>query len=124
MERDWHRYIIKFLENCRRILKPNGKIIGITPNRYSPWYNLIGPLVRKTTKHLSTDRYYTKKELCEMLSDTGFTDCTIKYWGFVPPGDFPGTLSSILHKCENVAEKSFLRVLAGGLAIRAIKAKS
>ena len=115
---------LRFLESCRKILKPGGKLIGITPNRYSPWYNLIGPLVRKSMKHLSTDRYYSKRELCDMLSSTGFTDCTLNYWGFVPPGDFPAILSSILRKCEIVAEKSFLRVLAGGLAIRAIKAKS
>ena len=113
---------LNFLRNCRRVLKRNGKLIGITPNRYSPWYSLVGPLVRKSMKHLSTDRYYSKSELCNMLSSTGFTDCILNYWGFVPPGDFPATLSSILRKCEIVAEKTFLRVLAGGLSIRAIKA--
>jgi len=111
------------LKNCRRILKQDGVLIGFTPNRYSPWYGIIGPLFRASTTHLTSDKHYSAKEIRNMLSHVGYKKQLIKYWGFIPGGDIPDFLFKILKPIEIIAEISPLRFLAGGIAFRAKKGK-
>lgn len=108
-------------KNCFRVLKPGGKFIGITPNKFSPWYYIIGPMLRKKMKHLPTDRLYSAKEISVLLDKAGFSQRHFKYWGFIPASDFSDFVFNIAVKIEPIAEKTPLKYLAGGIAFSATK---
>jgi ubiquinone/menaquinone biosynthesis C-methylase UbiE len=107
--------------SCQRVLKPKGRIVGVCPNGWSLWYSVISPLVRQGVKHLSTDRYYTPREVRRYLRDSAFTDIAFRYWGFVPPGDLPDSLYPLARAAEAVAERTPLNRLAGGMTFRAVR---
>lgn len=108
-------------QNCLRVLKPGGKIIGITPNKFSPWYHIVGPLLRGKMKHLPTDKFYSAGDISALLNKSGFKNKYFEYWGFIPAGDFPDFIFNIVSKIEPVLEKSPLKYLAGGIAFGANK---
>jgi len=109
-------------QNVWRVLKKGGRLVGITPNKYSPWYYLIGPIFRgKSLKHLSTDRNYSQREINQMLEQTHFTKIQIRHWGLLPANDIPNNLFKILAQIETIAEKTWLKHLAGGLSFIAYK---
>jgi ubiquinone/menaquinone biosynthesis C-methylase UbiE len=112
---------IQMFKNCKRVLKPGGIVIGITPNKYSPWYSIIAPLLRGSVKHLPSDRFYSIREINQMLTEESFSKTSFKLWGFIPAGDFPDAFFRVLYTFEKIGEKTILNRLAGGIAFRAYK---
>jgi ubiquinone/menaquinone biosynthesis C-methylase UbiE len=105
--------VSSFLAEIMRVLKKEGVVIGITPNKNSPWYK-IRHFIRQTGKHCTTDKYYSIKELNKLFLSNGFTKVYASYWGAVPAGtnDYVGRFLSTI---EPLLEKTYLRTLLGGL---------
>ena len=105
--------VSSFLMEIKRVLKKDGVVIGVTPNKNSPWYK-IRHFIRQTGKHCTTDKYYSLNELNELFSSIGFHKIYSCYWGAVPAGinDCLGRFFSII---EPLLEHSFMRSLLGGI---------
>jgi ubiquinone/menaquinone biosynthesis C-methylase UbiE len=102
-----------FLTNCKRMLRPRGRIIFVTPNGKSPWYHGLRRPWR-SGQHCSTDRYYSLNQLKDIMNVFGFSLEKAVFWGFFPAGI--GNLPFlILKKIGKVVERTPLREYAGGL---------
>lgn len=103
----------RFAKEIRRILKPGGVVIGVTPNGSSPWYSLRR-LVRGTGKHCSSDVYHTEDSLDGIFIPVGFRKVVVSHWGMTPAG-VGELVAKILISIEPFFEKSPLRCWLGGL---------
>lgn len=74
-----------FLENCRQLLRPGGRLVLVGTNGQSPWY---GPLRRiwRGGAHCRTDRYHRHEALNALLREHGFEVGASDFWGFYPAG--------------------------------------
>lgn len=102
-----------FVREIRRVLKPGGVVVGVTPNGLSPWYGLR-KLLRGTGSHCTTDRHYTKSKVLELFEPQGFQNERVIFWGAVPAG-VGHTLFHILKFAEKIVENSPLKMFLGGL---------
>lgn len=108
-----------FLSEIKRVLKPGGCVIGVMPNAACPWYS-IRNLFRGTSKHCSSDHYYTEKELELIFSRHGMSKDKIIFWGGVPAGI--GDLGfRILQVIEKVVEISPFKGYLGGITFKYLK---
>ena len=110
-----------FLENCRNMLKPGGRIIFVTVNGKSPWYKGIRNSWR-SGPHCSTDRYYTAKQLHDLMSKHSFVLEKVSYWGYFPAG-----INNVGHRSlktlGNVLGKTWMKYYSGGLTVSYIDAR-
>ena len=104
-----------FIENCKKMLKPSGRIIFITPNGKCPWYGKLRRLFR-SGKHCSTDRYYTKDQLDSVMCRHGFILQDFLYWGYYPAG-VGNLLYNVLNVVGKILDKTRIQQYAGGLTI-------
>jgi 2-polyprenyl-3-methyl-5-hydroxy-6-metoxy-1,4-benzoquinol methylase len=105
-----------FLENCKSLLKPGGRVIIVASNGRSPWLKGLRLLWRKG-RHCSKDHYYVPEELNQMVERGGFVTEASEYWGFFPAGT-----SDLAYYIFRTAEVFFkntpLRCFAGGFISR------
>jgi len=80
----------------RRVLKPGGRFVGLTPNGNYLWYRRIAPLLGLATQHLATDHFLTRRELVSLLESAGFTNVRTGWWTFIPRGDMPAWIARLL----------------------------
>jgi SAM-dependent methyltransferase len=106
---------------AHRVLRGGGRFVCLTPNGGSWWYRWLAPLLRRETRHLSTDHFLTKAELEAMLGSAGFGDVRLSWWRFVPRGDVPAVVGSLLQAGEAVGDRLGIGWLQGGLAAVATK---
>jgi len=85
------------------------------------WYRTIASLLRFATKHLSSDRMLTRDEFSGLLDQAGFRDIRSAPWSFIPKGDMPGPLASMLTALGAIGRLARLESLRGGLALCARK---
>ena len=104
-----------FLLNCRRMLKIGGRIIFVTPNGKSPWYGPIRKFFR-AGRHCSTDIYYTKEQLSDVMARRGFIFQQAVYWGYFP-ADVGSIAYHVLRFLGQVLDRTPLRQYAGGLTV-------
>ena len=102
-----------FVLEIRRVLRPNGFVIGVTPNGLSPWFSIRG-LIRGTGKHCSSDRYFTLPEINSLFEQRQFTLLHSEYWGLVPAGS-RGFIGAFLRFLEPIVEKTPGKYWLGGL---------
>ncbi len=102
-----------FMTEIKRILRKGGCVIGITPNKRSPWYKLRN-LIRGTGKHCSSDKYYSIDELDKMFETHGFHKVCAIYWGTVPAG-INESLAKLLAMLEPIMNKLSLSSYLGGI---------
>ena len=107
----------EFLAEIKRILKPGGVVIGVTPNARSPWY-LIRGIVRGTSKHCSSDTYYSASDVKMLLENAGFSDLSTDCWGAVPAG-VSGIVFHVLKFAGKLIEMTPLRAFLGGVTFSA-----
>lgn len=94
--------IKKALSEIKRIIKPGGYIILDFPNKNCPWFNLLKkPITGK--KHIH-DNQYSRKELRELLSETGFKNIRFKTVLFTPKVT-PNPVLPIIKACEYIGER-------------------
>jgi|GEM_PF-6493122 len=111
-----------FFNEIRRILKPGGMVIGVMPNKKSPWYALR-KMVRGTGAHCSSDRYYGLDNVRDWCRKYGFTCTAYKYWGCVPAGLSAGAFH-ILKGLEKPVIHSPFASFAGGITFKMQKTAS
>jgi len=103
------------IENCKLMLNKSGKIIIISSNGLSPWYHGLRKPFRVGI-HCTTDRYYSRNSLGQIMKKHGFKEVQCIYWGFFPAG-IKGLLYRILKSIGSVLENSPLKKFAGGMTI-------
>lgn len=104
-----------FIENCKRMLNSNGRIIFVTPNGKCPWYGKLRKLFR-SGKHCSTDRYYYKEQIDKIMCQYGFVSQDFIYWGYYPAG-IGNLLFYLLDWLGKILDKTRFRQYAGGLTV-------
>ncbi len=109
------------LTNVYRVLKPNGRFLCLTPNGSYLWYQFIAPLLGVDTKHLSTDKFLTLKEIVRLLVQYGFTRVQPGNWTFIPKGDIHPILGALLQALDGVGKRLNINRLRGGLKVCAWK---
>jgi 2-polyprenyl-3-methyl-5-hydroxy-6-metoxy-1,4-benzoquinol methylase len=102
-----------FLLNCKKMLKRKGRLVLVLPNGKCPWYGGMRRLWR-AGRHCSSDRYYTRAQLDDLMRQYGFTPEAAVYWGYYPPG-VGSVLFWSLRLIGRLIEKTWLRQYAGGL---------
>jgi len=111
-------HIIKtdlFVGEIHRVLKPGGRVIGIMPNRWSPWYYLLRKYARGTGAHCSSDRYYSSREIKIIFTSRGFDDARIRYWGSVPAGIDGKLVTKFLEAVETFSRYTYMDRFLGGI---------
>jgi 2-polyprenyl-6-hydroxyphenyl methylase/3-demethylubiquinone-9 3-methyltransferase len=107
------------LAQVRRVLRPSGRFVCLTPNGGYCWYRVIAPLLRLDTRHLSTDRFLTGGELGELVRGAGLSLVRVERWRFIPKGDLPSLLGPVLHGLDIAGRAAHAGFLRGGLALAA-----
>ena len=105
-----------FIENCKRMLNDNGRLIVITPNGLCPWYYGVRNIIR-SGKHCSSDNYYSRNSLRKIMMRHGLFEEQYNYWGFFPAG-IDGIFFYILKYLGIFLEKTPLKKYSGGMSIK------
>jgi len=108
-------------ESTMRKLKPKGRWMILTLNADYVWYRPLAPMMGISTKHLTTDRLLTHREIKTLLSEAGFVNITLEYWTFIPRGDISSYWGVILTLLDRIGCGLRLAKLRGGLAVKAEK---
>ena len=82
---------------------------------------MLAPLLGFETKHLSTDKFLTRSELVHLLTEAGFQRIQVGYWTFIPKGDMPWIMWSVLRGLDALGRLFRLSSLRGGLWVCASK---
>jgi 2-polyprenyl-6-hydroxyphenyl methylase/3-demethylubiquinone-9 3-methyltransferase len=109
------------LSAAHRVLKPQGRFFCLTPHGGFLWYRAIAPLLGMQTRHLSTDRFLTRKSFVQMLGASGFSRVATDYWKFIPKGDMPRAFGVVLEKLEAVGRLPGMNPFRSGLMVCAQK---
>jgi 2-polyprenyl-6-hydroxyphenyl methylase/3-demethylubiquinone-9 3-methyltransferase len=109
------------LASTYRVLKSGGRFFCLTPDADYVWYRTIAPLLGFATKHLSSDRMLTREELSALLDQTGFRRIAFAPWTFIPKGDVPAPVASLLTVLDAIGRHARLDTLRGGLSAYAWK---
>jgi len=104
-----------FVKNCRSMLRTGGRVIFVTANGRSPWFGVMRQLWR-AGRHCSSDRYYTRKQIDELMGQHGLAPEVAIYWGYCPAG-VGDTVYWTLNLIGKIAERTFLEQYAGGLTV-------
>lgn len=107
------------VHQVHRVLRPGGVFVCLTPNGAYWWYRVLAPLLRRDTRHLSTDRFLTLGELRALVETTGLRVETVEHWRFVPRGDLPTGLGPVLGVADTIGERFGIGWLRGGVAVAA-----
>ncbi|MFC1975138.1 class I SAM-dependent methyltransferase [Chloroflexota bacterium] len=101
--------------NCKKLLNPQGRAVFVSSNAKSPWYGMMRTLWR-AGNHCSSDRYYTKEQMDELMQSQGFIPEAFIYWGYFPAG-IGDPLYRFLSLIGKLIDKTWLRQYAGGMAM-------
>jgi 2-polyprenyl-6-hydroxyphenyl methylase/3-demethylubiquinone-9 3-methyltransferase len=82
-------YRAQALRQVSRVLKRGGVFVLLTPNGRYCWYKRLAPLLRCSTRHLSTDRFLDRREAIGLLQFAGLRPIDWDFWTFIPKGDMP-----------------------------------
>jgi 2-polyprenyl-6-hydroxyphenyl methylase/3-demethylubiquinone-9 3-methyltransferase len=109
------------LASIYRVLKFGGRFLCLSPHADYVWYRTIAPLLGFSTKHLSSDRLLTRDEFSTLLEQAGFRHIRSAPWTFIPRGDVPAFVASLLIVLDTIGRHAGLDSLRGGLALCAWK---
>ena len=109
------------LASIHRVLKFGGRFFCLTLNADYVWYRTIAPVLGFATKHLASDRALTHGEFSALLDKTGFHRRRFATWTFIPKGDMPAVVASLLTALDAVGRYARLDSLRGGHSVCAWK---
>jgi ubiquinone/menaquinone biosynthesis C-methylase UbiE len=109
------------LASIYRVLKFGGRFFCLSPRAEYVWYRTIAPVLGFATKHLSSDRMLTHDEFSALLDQAGFRRIRSAPWTFIPKGDVPALVASLLTVLDAIGRHARLDSLRGGLSLCAWK---
>jgi 2-polyprenyl-6-hydroxyphenyl methylase/3-demethylubiquinone-9 3-methyltransferase len=109
------------LASIHRVLKFGGRFCCLTLNADFVWYRTIAPLLGFATKHLSSDRMLTTSEFSALLDQVGFRHIQTAPWTFIPKGDMPLVIASLLTLLDAIGRHTRRASLRGGFSVCAWK---
>jgi 2-polyprenyl-6-hydroxyphenyl methylase/3-demethylubiquinone-9 3-methyltransferase len=109
----------RVLAQVRRVLRPGGRLVCLTPNGGYCWYRHLAPLLRRDVRHLSTDEFLTGARLDALLTAAGLQTVERRLWTFVPRGDVPAGVGPVLTALDRLGRRTGAGYLRGGIAIAA-----
>jgi 2-polyprenyl-6-hydroxyphenyl methylase/3-demethylubiquinone-9 3-methyltransferase len=109
------------LASICRVLKFGGRFFCLSPHADCVWYRTIAPLLGFSTKHLSSDRLLGRDEFSALLQQAGFRRIRSAPWTFIPKGDVPIPVASVLTVLDAIGRRARLDFLRGGLSLCAWK---
>jgi ubiquinone/menaquinone biosynthesis C-methylase UbiE len=109
------------LDSVYRVLKFGGRFFCLAPHADYVWYRTLAPLLGFATKHLSTDRMLARDEFFALLDQAGFQRIRCAPWTFIPKGDVPTLIASLLTGLDAIGRHARLVSLRGGLSLCAWK---
>jgi ubiquinone/menaquinone biosynthesis C-methylase UbiE len=109
------------LASIHRVLKFGGRFFCLTLHSDYVWYRTIAPVLRFSTKHLSSDRILTRDEFSALLDQAGFRRIRSAPWTFIPRGDVPAFIALLLTGLDVIGRHARLDSLRGGLSLCAWK---
>jgi 2-polyprenyl-3-methyl-5-hydroxy-6-metoxy-1,4-benzoquinol methylase len=104
-----------------RVLRIGGVFICLTPNGGYYWYRHLAPWLGFDTRHLSTDRFLTARDVKTLIGGAGLALQRFEYWRFIPQGDLPVGWGSVLRALDWVGQPLRVGVLRGGMAFSAVR---
>lgn len=107
------------LQQIRRVLKPEGRFVCLTPNGSYLWYTGIAAHMGYAVRHLTSDQFITEGEFRALLAASGFTLVTAGYWSFIPRGDMPALAGTIMSTLDALGRVFGIPGFRGGLYIAA-----
>jgi ubiquinone/menaquinone biosynthesis C-methylase UbiE len=109
------------LASIHRVLKCGGRFFCLTLHADYVWYRTLAPVLGFSTKHLASDRILTRDEFAALLEQVGFRRIRFVPWTFIPRGDVPALVASLLTGLDVIGRHARLDFLRGGLALCAWK---
>lgn len=111
----------RVIRQFRRVLKPEGRLVLMTPHGNYLWYRFFAPLFKLQTRHLSTDLFLSDQQLQEKLVEGKFANIKVGYWTFIPRGDMPGFWGLFLGILDVLGRLLRIARFRGGIIVRADK---
>jgi 2-polyprenyl-6-hydroxyphenyl methylase/3-demethylubiquinone-9 3-methyltransferase len=109
------------LASVYRVLKFGGRFVCLTLHSNYVWYRTLAPLLGFSTKHLSSDRRLTHDEFALLLDQVGFGGIRFAPWTFIPKGDVPPAIATLLTLLDAIGRHARLDSHRGGLSLCAWK---
>jgi 2-polyprenyl-3-methyl-5-hydroxy-6-metoxy-1,4-benzoquinol methylase len=109
------------VRQVHRVLRIGGVFICLTPNGDYCWYRHLAPWLGLDTRHLSTDRFLTARDVKTLIGGAGLALQRFEHWRFVPQGDLPVGWGSVLRALDWVGGYLRVGVLRGGIAFSAVR---
>jgi ubiquinone/menaquinone biosynthesis C-methylase UbiE len=112
------------LASIYRVLKFGGRFVCLTLHADYVWYRTLAPLLGFATKHLSSDYILSRDEFVLLLDQAGFRGIGFAPWTFIPRGDVPAAVASLLSVLDVIGRYARLDSQRGGLSLCAWKQAS
>jgi 2-polyprenyl-6-hydroxyphenyl methylase/3-demethylubiquinone-9 3-methyltransferase len=104
-----------------RVRRVGGVFICLTPNGGYCWYRHLAPRLGLDTRHLSTDRFLSTRELETLIGGARLTLQRFEHWRFIPQGDLPVGWGCVLRALDWVGGHLRVGVFRGGIAFSAVR---
>ncbi|MFX1521747.1 MAG: class I SAM-dependent methyltransferase, partial [Promethearchaeota archaeon] len=109
------------VKQINKILTPKGKLIIQVPNKISPWYFFIRPLLAKFLQRYRRswiiDHKVHASYLSNLLKKAGFSKTKTQRFGFLPPGHKNPRYRILYRAIDDAFEKAPLINYFGGILI-------
>ncbi len=108
----------------RRVLKPGGAFVCLTPNAGFFWYRWLAPKLNRPSKILSSDCFLDAAWVLKLVQEAGLEIVCLDYWRFVPRGGLPKLLGWGLTALDWLGAWLGLPRLCGGLCFKAVRPRN
>jgi 2-polyprenyl-6-hydroxyphenyl methylase/3-demethylubiquinone-9 3-methyltransferase len=109
------------LAEARRVLKPGGRFVCLTPNGDYLWYRCIAPWLGLEVRHLTSDRFVNGAEMRRLLEGARLHAVESGYWRFIARGDMPPWAARTMAVLDRVGAAFRPSLLCGGLYVCALR---
>jgi len=103
------------------VLRVGGVFLCLTPNGGYCGYRHLAPRLGLDTRHLSTDRFLTAREVETLIGGAELTLQRFEHWRFIPQGDLPVGWGSVLRALDWLGGHLRVGYLRGGIAFSAVR---